>query len=102
MLLVLSALSVIAGDLFAKYWSANQKALFLIIALLSYFLSGLFYIPTLLREGLVVTSVVYSLLSIIGFMFIGLVLFKETLTQLQLTGVFFGVVALIIFAFSFR
>lgn len=58
----------------------------------------------LLCEELVTTSAVWSLLSIIGFFFIGLVLLKETPVQLQLVGAAIGVAILIILilAFSFR
>jgi len=58
--------------------------------------SGFFFIPTLLREGLVVTSVIWSILSIIGFLAVGILIFKETLTILQIVGVIFGILALII------
>lgn len=96
LMLILSATSVVLGDLFAKFWSINQKGWFFGIALVGYFLSGLFYIPTLLKKGLVLTSVIWSLLSIIGFLFIGLVLFKESLMPVQIVGITLGVIALIL------
>ena len=95
-LLCFAAISVVAGDIFAKYWSANAKSVFYFAALIAYAFSGFFYIPTLLREGLVVTSVIWSILSIVGFLFVGIILFKETLTPLQIAGVVLGVIALII------
>ena len=101
-LLLLSAASVISGDYFAKFWSTNRKTVFLALALLSYVLSAVFYTPTLLRQGLVTTSVIWSLLSIIGFVFIGVVIFKETLTGTQTVGVTTGIVALIILTYSLK
>lgn len=95
-LLLLSGLSVVTGDYFAKYWSINQKTIFYILAILGYLGSSIFYIPTLLREGLVVTSVIWSLISIIGFLFVGLVIFKEVLTIWQIIGVSVGIIALVI------
>lgn len=59
-----------------------------------------FYIPTLLSKGLVLTSIIWSLLSIIGFLLIGLVVFKEILTSMQIIGVSLGIIALIILAFA--
>lgn len=96
LLLSLSAGSVIIGDLMGKFWSVNSRPLFYVIALICYFLSGVFYIPSLMREGLVITSVIWSILSIAGFLFIGLVVFNESLTPLQITGVVLGVIALIL------
>ncbi|OGY66674.1 MAG: hypothetical protein A3A04_01565 [Candidatus Harrisonbacteria bacterium RIFCSPLOWO2_01_FULL_40_28] len=101
-LLILSSFSVILGDLFAKYWSENTRPLFFGIAILGYLFSGLFYIPTLLREGLVITSTIWTLISNIGFVVIGLLIFKESLNTLQIIGVTLGFISLIILAFSFK
>lgn len=95
-LLCLAATSVILGDVLAKYWSTNVKPVFYFAALIAYGFSGFFYIPTLLREGLVITSVIWSILSIVGFLAVGIILFKETLTPLQIVGVILGIVALVI------
>ena len=98
--LLLSAFFVILGDLLGKYWSINRKESFIIAALAASFLSGVFYYPVLLKEGLVVTSIIWSLLSIIGFLAIGLLVFKESLTTPQIVGVALGGVALIILTVS--
>lgn len=95
-LICFASLSVVVGDIFAKYWSINTKPVFYFIALIAYAFSGFFYIPTLLREGLVVTSVIWSITSIIGFLAVGILLFKETLTPLQIIGVVLGIIALVI------
>ena len=100
LLVTLAAISVILGDVFAKYWSQNQRLTYYLLGLVFYFLSGFLYIPSLLKEGLVVTSVLWSLIGTIGFVVVGLVFFKETLTLMQGVGVGFGVVALVILAFS--
>lgn len=102
LLISLSASGVILGDLSGKYWSTNQQPVFFLLAVLGYALSTFFYLPVLLREGLVITSLLWSLLSIVGFVFIGLVIFKETLTPLQIFGVVLGVIALVILSISER
>lgn len=100
LLLLLSAAGVIAGDYFSKSWSVNQRVSLAALAIAGYACSAIFYMPTLLREGLIVTSVVWSVLSIIGFLVIGLFVFNETLTPLQWLGVGFGVVSLITLSFA--
>ncbi|OGL74486.1 hypothetical protein A3C96_00520 [Candidatus Uhrbacteria bacterium RIFCSPHIGHO2_02_FULL_60_10] len=94
-LIAFSASSVIIGDLLAKYWSTSFRTPLFVGAILAYMMSGVFYIPTLLTKGLVVTSLAWSLLSIIGFMFIGLVVFRESLTTTQIIGAALGVVSLV-------
>ena len=98
LLLLISASGVIAGDYFAKYWSTNQRTIFAILSVAGYAVSALFYIPTLLREGLVVTSILWSILSILGFLAIGLLVFHETLAPIQWVGVAFGIICLVIFS----
>jgi multidrug transporter EmrE-like cation transporter len=95
-LLVLSSIGVIVGDYFAKLWSINTKTLFLVITFLGYLSSSFFYIPALLKEGLVVTSIIWSLLSMVGFLVIGLLIFKETLNTWQVVGVCLGLISLVV------
>lgn len=99
-LLLLAATSVTFGDYFAKYWSQNQKWQFYIITLIAYLGSGFFYIPTLLKEGLVITSIIWSLLSIIGFLVVGLLIFHEKLAFWQTVGVALGLMSLLILTFT--
>ncbi|MEI6057924.1 MAG: hypothetical protein WCQ60_03055 [bacterium] len=95
-LIVLAALSVITGDYAAKAWSVHHKSSYFLLALAGYFFSGFFYIPTLMRDGLIVTSVTWVLLSTIGFLVIGLLIFKETLSVAQAIAVVLGIVSVII------
>jgi len=95
-LLLLSSIGVITGDYFAKLWSTNTKTIFLILAFVGYFVSAFFYIPTLLREGLIITSVIWSLISIAGFLAIGFLIFKESLNCLQVVGICLGIISLVI------
>ena len=99
-LLVLSATSVIAGDYFSKLWSVDQRSLFYWLGLAGYCLSGFFYIPTLLREGLIVTSIIWLLISVAGFIIIGTVLFKEVLSPLQITGIVLATISLVILSWQ--
>lgn len=95
-LLILSSIGVITGDYFAKLWSINTKTIFLILAFAGYLTSSFFYVPSLLKEGLVVTSIIWSLLSIVGFLFVGLVIFRESLNAWQIAGVCVGLISLVI------
>ncbi len=95
-LILLAATSVIIGDYSAKAWSVSHSNLYLFLAFLGYFFSGFFYIPTLLREGLIITSVLWGLLSTIGFIVIGYVIFKESLSISQTIAVSLGVVSILI------
>ncbi len=97
-ILFIAAGATIVGDIFAKYWSLGRRPAILWLALFAYLLGSAFYIPSLIKEGLVVTSTIWSLLSTLGFIVVGLLLFREHLSVPQAIAVGLGVVSLIIFA----
>ena len=57
-LILAASISVIVGDYAAKAWSQSHREWYLFLAFAGYFFSGFFYIPTLLRDGLIVTSII--------------------------------------------
>jgi multidrug transporter EmrE-like cation transporter len=95
MLFAVSAVSVGAGDYLAKKWSLEPGWNSFAGALVCYLSSSFFYLQTLTRKGLVVSSVIWSIASIIAFLFVGLVIFHEKLTVLQLIGVSLGIISLL-------
>lgn len=101
LLVTLAAMSVVMGDLFAKYWSLAPKNIFYILAILFYIGSAIFYIPSLLSKGLVITSILWTLISTIGLILVGVVIFKETLSFIQVIGLIFGIISLLILSIGF-
>jgi drug/metabolite transporter (DMT)-like permease len=96
LLFAVSAVSVGAGDYLAKKWSLEPGWDLLAGALACYFCSSFFYMQTLTRKGLVVSCIIWSISSIIAFLFVGLVVFHETLTGTQVAGVILGTAALLL------
>jgi multidrug transporter EmrE-like cation transporter len=101
-LILMAAVSVSVGDYAAKAWSLNhsQREWYLLLAFAGYFFSGFFYIPTLLRDSLIITSVLWVLLSAVGFLVIGIVIFKETLSLPQTIGVILGIISVLVLTIS--
>jgi len=97
-ILLIASGATIVGDVFAKSWSLNRRPAFLMAALVGYLVGSFFYIPSLLHEGLVVTSVIWTLVATLGFILVGLLFFHEHLTFWQTIGVILGALALIVFA----
>jgi drug/metabolite transporter (DMT)-like permease len=95
LLFTVSALSVGAGDYLAKKWSLEPGWGSFAGALACYLSSSFFYLQTLTRKGLVVSSIIWSITSIIAFLFVGLVVFHETLSGVQIIGVFLGTISLL-------
>lgn len=91
-----SASLVIVGDYFAKLWSTNLSTWAYVATLISYAVGSALYMPVLLKEDLVTTALVWSLLNIIGFTFVGLYIFGEHISITQTIGICFGIVAVIL------
>jgi drug/metabolite transporter (DMT)-like permease len=96
LLFTVSAVFVGVGDYLAKKWSLVPGWSFCAGALACYFFSSLFYLLTLTRKGLVVSCVIWSISSIVAFLFVGLIIFHETLSGMQLIGVILGTISLIL------
>lgn len=94
--LSLAATVTVAGDYFGKLWSIEQKPWIFCLAILLYASSGILYIPTLLKEGLIITSLIWTILTITGFLAVGVLIFHEQLTPVQWAGVAFGVLAIVL------
>jgi multidrug transporter EmrE-like cation transporter len=75
-LILIAASCTISGDYFAKSWSVTHRQTFYLLALLGYMLSGFFYIPVLQKQGLVISSLLWSIVTIVGFLIIGFVFFQ--------------------------
>jgi len=91
-----SVVFAVVGDYFAKLWSTNLSIRVYIATLLCYLIGGTLYMPVLLKENLVTTALIWSLLNIIGFSFIGFYLFEEHISTIQMIGMGFGVIAIIL------
>jgi multidrug transporter EmrE-like cation transporter len=96
LLFTVSALFVGGGDYLAKKWSLSPGWSNCVGALTCYGVSSFFYLLTVSRKGLVVSCVIWSISSIIAFLFVGLVIFHETLSGMQLIGVILGTISLVL------
>lgn len=103
LLIAFSSGFTILADILAKYWSINpEKTVWLVVAGLIYCAGAFVYMPTLLKESLIVTSVLWTLLSTGGFILAGLFLFDEKLSNWQLMGLIFGIISLLFFVVAER
>jgi multidrug transporter EmrE-like cation transporter len=96
LLFTVSAFSVGLGDYLAKKWSLEPGWGLFAGALACYLTSSFFYLQTLTRKGLVVSCVIWSIASIVAFLFVGIVLFHESLSGVQLFGVILGTISLVL------
>lgn len=97
--LAFGAASVVAGDYFAKRWSLDRGNALFWVAVFFYAVASQFYLPTLLRHGLIYTSIIWVVLSTIGFLLLGTLVFHEELGLRQWIGVTLGFLAILLLSF---
>lgn len=87
----------VIADIFAKEWSLNRPLIFAVGALLAYLAANTFWLFALKNgSGLAKGAIIFSVASAILASVVGIFMYKEELTHLQLSGVFLGIASLVL------
>jgi multidrug transporter EmrE-like cation transporter len=85
------------GEYYSKLWSLGPSKIFFLIVLASYSMSGVMWLPALRLHGqLSALSAVWSCLSIIICILVGVLMFGEELSTRQVIGLVLAVAASIL------
>lgn len=95
--LVLLIITEAIADIVAKEYQLHSGAIRFIGAIAAYILANVFWLIALkdgagLTQGAIIFSVGSAMLAIV----IGLILYKETLTSMQMVGVALGLIAIVL------
>lgn len=94
-LLLLIVFELIA-DVLAKSWSIKNITWYAVAALLSYLVANSFWLFALKNgSGLGRGAVIFSVVSAVIAVLLGVIFYKESLTKLQLIGIILGIVSLV-------
>jgi len=95
--LILLILLELAADIFSKEWSLHNTAPKFIAALSAYLVANIFWLFALkYGSGLARGAVIFSVVSAVLALIIGIGFYKESITHIQLTGLLLGIVAIIL------
>lgn len=87
----------IVADVLAKEWSLKSGLIRALGAIMAYVIANTFWLFALKNgSGLARGAIIFSVASAVLASVIGIVLYKEYLTKIQLVGVFLGVISLIL------
>lgn len=95
-LIIIAVLLEVAGDIFFKKWSLENKNVLLITGLVIYFIGTFFWAVSLKYEYLSKAISVFAVLNLIIIVLIGLVLFKENLSLTNKIGIGLGILSIIL------
>lgn len=87
----------IIADILAKEWSLKTGLLWAVGAIIAYIIANTFWLFALKNgSGLARGAVIFSVATAIFASLIGIVFYKEELNKIQLIGIFFGIISLIL------
>jgi drug/metabolite transporter (DMT)-like permease len=88
----------LVADIFAKEWSLKQHAIWLaVFALVAYLIANTFWLFALKNgSGLAKGAMIFSIASAGIAIILGYFIYKESLTPMQLTGLGFGIISLVL------
>jgi spermidine export protein MdtI len=99
--LVLSALFFAVGEFLSKKFALSPKSLYVILMLLVYSFGVLAWLPAILQKNtLSITGTIWSVLSLLTTILIGVLIFKEKLNIVGIVGIITAGVAIILLSIS--
>lgn len=95
--LLLSALFFAIGEFLSKKFALQPKLFYVILMLITYSLGVLAWLPAILQKNqLSVVGTIWSVLSLITTILIGVIIFSEKLNLTSIVGIIFAFIAIIL------
>jgi len=99
--LVLSALFFAAGEFFSKKFALNPKLTIVAYILLMYIFGTLAWLPAILQKNqLSIVGAIWSVMSLLATVLIGVLLFGERLNMIGLAGIVAAFIAIILLSLN--
>src|SRR3990167_7820085 len=98
---VLSGLLFAVGEFLSKKFAFNPRAVFVIFILIMYSLGALAWLPAILQKNqLSIVGAIWSVLSLLATVLIGVLIFGEHLNALAVAGLVLGFLAILLLSRS--
>ena len=95
--LLLSVAFFAVGEYFSKSWALNPSWNKALILISMYVLGTVSWLPAIYKGQIIsVVGTMWSVMSLLTTLFIGVVIFHETLTPVQIVGVLFAAIAIVL------
>jgi multidrug transporter EmrE-like cation transporter len=99
--LVVSAIFFAVGEFLSKKFALSPRFLYVILILIIYSLGVLAWLPAILqRNSLSIVGTIWSVLSLLTTILIGVLIFGEKLSTLGIVGIIMAMLAIILLSIS--
>ena len=94
LLVIVVSILEVAGDILFKEWTLKNNKYFLILGIIAYLVATTFWAFSLKFQNLSKAVVIFGVLTVIIGVLVGVFLYKEPLTTLNIIGVILGLAAI--------
>ena len=99
--LVLSGLLFACGEYLSKKFALNPKLIYVGYVLVAYILGTLAWLPALLQKNqLSIVGAMWSVMSLLATVSIGIIIFGEKLSTIGIFGIVFSIIAIILLSIA--
>ncbi|OHA46182.1 MAG: hypothetical protein A2541_00665 [Candidatus Taylorbacteria bacterium RIFOXYD2_FULL_36_9] len=95
-LVIVVTILEILGDILFKEWTIHNKKLLLITGVISYMIATIFWAFSIKYQNLSKAVVIFAVLTLIIGVLIGVFIYKEELTSLNIIGIILGLASIIL------
>ncbi len=95
-LVIVVAILEIVGDILFKEWTIKHQNLLLVLGVISYTVATLVWALSLQYQDLSKAIVIFAVLTLVVGVFVGVFIYKEELTTLNIAGVILGLLSIIL------
>lgn len=86
----------IAGDVFFKKWTVENKPLLMWVGFVIYSIGALFWAFSLKYEALSKAISIFTILNLVIVALIGVIFFKENISVVSKIGIFLGIISIVL------
>ena len=95
--LVASALFFAVGEFWSKKFALEPKIYYVVFILLAYCVGTLFWLPAIMQKNqLSIVGTIWSVMSLLATVSIGVLIFKEKLSLIGVLGIVFAFISIIL------
>lgn len=99
--LILSAVFFAGGEFLSKKFALNPKFSFVALVLLAYILGTLAWLPAILQKNqLSIVGAIWSVMSLLATVLIGVIIFSEKLSILGIIGIIMAMGAIVLLSIA--
>lgn len=99
--LVVSALFFAVGEFLSKKFAINPRFLYVMLILFFYSLGTLAWLPAILQKNsLSIAGTIWSVLSLLATILIGVLIFKEQLSVIGIVGIILAFIAVVLLSIA--